>query len=357
MIPVTQTFLPPLEEYQIYLKRIWESAWLTNRGPLVLELEQKLKDSLNVPHLLLTNNGTLPIQIALKLLQAGDEVITTPFSYVATTASIVWEGLKPVFVDIHPEYLCIDESKIEAAITPKTRGILATHVYGNPCAIDIIDEIAKRHNLLVIYDAAHGFGVEYRGRSLFTYGDISTTSFHATKLFHTAEGGALFTNSAEQLHELFYRHNFGHNGPHHFHGVGINAKMSELSAAMGLCVLPYLEFILERRKKCVEQYQAGLDTHRYQFLKIREHTTWNASYFPLIFDSEEKLLVAQDALNQENIFPRRYFYPSLNTLSYVRSERMPVSEDIASRVLCLPLYTALSEENIDRILKILHRVS
>lgn len=354
MIPVTQSFLPPLEEYQNYLKRIWEAGWLTNRGNLVLELEEKLREHLKVPHLLLTSNGTLPIQIALKLLHAGDEVITTPFSYVATTASIVWEGLKPVFVDIHPEYLCIDETKIEDAITSKTRGILATHVYGNPCAVEAIESIAKRHNLLVIYDAAHGFGVEYKGHSLFTYGDISTTSFHATKLFHTAEGGAFFTNTAERLHELFYRHNFGHNGPHHFHGVGINAKMSELSAAMGLSVLPHLSFILERRKHCVAQYQAGLKTSRLHFLKIREHTTWNASYFPVIFESENRLLQVQDALNQKNIFPRRYFYPSLNTLSYVSSVRMPVSEDIASRVLCLPLYTELSEGDIDQIITIVN---
>ena len=238
MIPVTKTFLPPQEEYQSILKRAWDKQWLTNRGELVLELEEKLKEYLSVKNILVTNNGTVPLQIALKLLADGGEVITTPFSYVASTASIVWENCTPVFVDIHPEYLTIDETKIESAITSKTTAILATHVFGNPCATEEIDRIASKHNLKVIYDGAHAFGVQYNGRSLFDYGDVSTCSFHATKLFHTGEGGALFCKDDVLNRKMYYSHNFGHKGQLDFHGLGINGKISELQAALGLSLLP-----------------------------------------------------------------------------------------------------------------------
>ena len=197
MINVTKTFLPPFEEYNAILKRAWDNNWITNRGELVKELEEKLKDYLSVENIILTTNGTLPLQIAIKTLNLSGEIITTPFSYVATTAVIVWENCTPVFVDIDPEYLTIDETKIEAAITDKTCAILATHVFGNPCNIEVIDSIAKRHGLKVIYDAAHCFGVKYKGESIFNYGDVSTCSFHATKLFHTGEGGAMFANDDE----------------------------------------------------------------------------------------------------------------------------------------------------------------
>ena len=239
MIPVTKTFLPPQEEYQQILSRAWEKGWITNRGILVKELEEKLKSYLNVPNIIATTNGTLPLQIALKALGLKGEIITTPFSYVATTASIVWEDCTPVFVDIHPEYLTIDETRIEAAITSKTTAILATHVFGNPCEVEVIEAIAKKHDLKVIYDAAHCFGVKYKGKSIFRYGDVSTCSFHATKLFHTGEGGAIFTEMNNYMHKLFYTHNFGHKGQEDFEGLGINAKMSELQAAMGLAVFPY----------------------------------------------------------------------------------------------------------------------
>ncbi len=213
MIPVTKSFIPPLEEYQAIVKRAFDNEWLTNRGELVLELEEKLKEYLQVSNIIVRNNGTIPLQIALKLLGGGGEIITTPFSYVATTAAIVWENCTPVFVDIHPEYLTIDETKIEAAITPKTTCILATHVFGNPCNIEAIEAIAKKHNLKVIYDAAHCFGVKYKGKSIFEYGDVSTCSFHATKLFHTGEGGAVFCNDEALRHKIFYSRNFGHRGP------------------------------------------------------------------------------------------------------------------------------------------------
>ena len=243
MINVTQTFLPPQQEYQAILKKVWDTDWLTNRGQLVIELEEKLQNYLGSNRLLATTNGTLPLQIALKILAKEGEVITTPFSYVATTSSIVWENCTPVFVDIDPGHLTIDEKKIEAAITPDTTAILATHIFGNPCAVEEIQRIAQKHQLAVIYDAAHGFGVKYKNKSLFNYGDVSTCSFHATKLFHTGEGGALFCKDKELMHQLYYHHNFGHNGPESFYGLGINAKMSELQAAMGLAVLPYMEEI------------------------------------------------------------------------------------------------------------------
>lgn len=349
MIPVTQTFLPPIDEYQAQVQRAFDNRWLTNRGELVKELEEKLKSYLSVDWLTITNNGTIPLQIAIKLLGKGGEVITTPFSYVATTASIVWENCTPVFVDIHPEYLTIDETKIEQAITEKTTCILATHVFGNPCHIEAIETIAKKYGLSVIYDAAHSFGVNYNGQSIFNYGDVSTCSFHATKLFHTGEGGAMFANEKDLQHKLFYAHNFGHNGPLAFHGLGINAKISELQAAMGLAVFPYIETIIKERKYVVEQYDKLLDFSKIQKLKIRANTEWNYSYYPIIFETETTLLKVQEVLNQKEIFPRRYFYPSLNTIEYVKGQSMPISEDIASRIMCLPLYVGLELDKIEEI--------
>ncbi|WP_306567319.1 DegT/DnrJ/EryC1/StrS family aminotransferase [Flavobacterium lindanitolerans] len=355
MINVTQTFLPPQSEYNNLVKRAWDSLWLTNRGRLTLELENKLKEWLNTDSILITNNGTVPLQIALKLLGKGGEIITTPFSYVATTSAIVWEHCEPVFVDINPEYLTIDETKIEAAITPKTTAILATHVFGNPCQVEAIEAIAKKHNLKVIYDAAHSFGVEYKNQSLFNFGDVSTCSFHATKLFHTGEGGALFCKDKELFHKLYYSHNFGHNGPLDFYGLGINAKISELQSAMGLAVLPYIDTILAERKKVVDFYNANLNFSNLQGLKIRENTKWNYSYYPIILDSEETLLRVQKALNENQIFPRRYFYPSLNTVNFIKNTEMPVSESVSKRVMCLPLYVGLKTEDLEKITSIINQ--
>lgn len=355
MINVTKTFFPPIEEYQEQLQRIWKNQWLTNRGELVLELEDKLKTYLAINHILINNNGTIPIQIALKLLGNGGEVITTPFSYVATSAAIVWENCTPVFVDIHPEYLTIDETKIEAAITDKTTCILATHVFGNPCHVEAIEAIAQKHNLKVIYDAAHAFGVTYNGTSIFDYGDVSTCSFHATKLFHTGEGGALFAKDTKLQHQLFYSHNFGHDGPLAFHGLGINGKISELQAAMGLAVLPHMETILSERKRVVDFYNENLDLSKIQTLKIRANTRWNYSYYPIILKDETTLLQVQKALNEEQIFPRRYFYPSLNTINYIEKTSMPVSENIAARILCLPLYVGLNLNTLKKIFQIINQ--
>jgi len=357
MIHVTKTFLPPQEEYNAILKRAWDNGWLTNRGELVLELESKLKDFLGVKNVIAMTNGTLPIQIAIKALGLKGEIITTPFSYVATTSSILWEGCTPVFVDIHPEYLTIDETKIEAAITEHTSGILATHVYGNPCNVEAIEIIAKKYHLKVIYDAAHCFGVRYKGQSIFNYGDISTCSFHATKVFHSGEGGAVFCKDKEMLDTLFYHHNFGHKGKEDFQGIGINAKMSELHAAMGLSVLPHMPTILSERKKVVESYNELLNFSNFEKISIRKGTNWNYGYYPVVFNSEEILVNVIDLLNRENIFPRRYFYPSLNTLPYIKPHKCEISDSISSKVLCLPLYVGLSPAHVEFISSVLNNQS
>lgn len=354
MIPVTKTFLPAIQEYTQVLERAWKKEWITNRGELVKELEEKLKNYLGIKNIIITNNGTVPLQIGIKALNLTGEIITTPFSYVATTASIVWEHCVPVFVDIDPDYLTIDETKIRAAISPKTTAILATHVFGNPCHVEAIESIAKEFNLKVIYDAAHCFGVKYKGQSVFNYGDISTCSFHATKVFHTGEGGAMFTNDKDLQHKLFYHHNFGHNGPLDFFGLGINAKISELQAAMGLAVYEHLDEIFSERQRVCTQYDNGLDFTELQKIKIRSNTDWNYSYYPVIFSSEEKMLKVLHALNEKEIVPRRYFYPSLNTIEYTQGATMPISESISKRILCLPLYTSLQSSDIDQIIQIIN---
>jgi dTDP-4-amino-4,6-dideoxygalactose transaminase len=357
MINVTKTFFPPIADYQTQVQRIWDNQWLTNRGSLLLELEEKLTEylALEKAKLIVMNNGTIPLQIALKLLANGGEVITTPFSYVATTAAIVWENCTPVFVDIHPDYLTIDETKIEAAITDKTTCILATHVFGNPCNIEEIERIAKKHNLKVIYDAAHCFGVTYKGKSIFEYGDISTCSFHATKLFHTGEGGALFTKDPNLFHKCFYSHNFGHNGPLDFHGLGINGKISELQAAVGLAVLPYMQVIYRGRKSVVDFYDAHLDWNKLNKIQLRDDTNWNCSYYSVLFESELDLLLTQKKLNDAKIHPRRYFYPSLNKVTYIKGASMEISENLASRILCLPLYMDIKIEELEKICIIINK--
>ncbi len=348
MIPVTKSFLPPIDEYMAQVQRAYNNEWLTNRGELVQELEQKLTQYLNLhkSNILITNNGTIPLQIAIKLLGKGGEIITTPFSYVATTSSIVWENCTPVFADIDPIHLTIDEAKIEAAITEKTTCILATHVFGNPCNVLEIERIAKKYKLAVIYDAAHCFGVKFNDTSIFEYGDISTCSFHATKLFHTGEGGAIFSSNTDLQKKIYYSHNFGHNGPLDFYGLGINGKISELQAAMGLAVFPYINRIITDRKTIVDFYNSNINFNQVSTMSIRSGTTWNYSYYPIIFNSESTLLRVQKELNDNKVYPRRYFYPSLNNLPYVSYSEMKVSEDISKRILCLPLYLQLNENDL-----------
>jgi dTDP-4-amino-4,6-dideoxygalactose transaminase len=356
MIPVTKPYLPPIEKYQHYVESIYQRQWLTNNGPLVNEFELRLKDYLGLKHLLYVSNGTIALQIAIKALELKGEIITTPFSYVATTSSIVWEGANPVFVDIEQQSLNIDSKKIEAAITDKTSAILATHCFGNACDIEAIDDIAKKHNLKVIYDAAHCFGTKYKGKSIFEYGDISITSLHATKLMHSTEGGLLFTKNPETLKRMAYMRNFGHDGPEKFNGLGINGKNSEFHAAMGLCVLDDINNILEKRKMQTLSYNKalkGLEVRKQVILKDCE---FNYAYYPVIFKDEETCLAAKNALEINEIFPRRYFFPSLSSLSYVHRSKTEISDKIAKRILCLPLYHTLSEEEQDMIARILLRV-
>jgi dTDP-4-amino-4,6-dideoxygalactose transaminase len=355
MIPVTKPFLPPQSEYQSYLDGIWQRNWLTNNGPLVNELELKLKDYLQLPHLLFLANGTIALQIAIRALELQGEIITTPFSYVATSSSIVWENCKPKFVDIDSETLNIDPAKIEAAVTEKTTAILATHVYGNPCDIEEIDVIARKHKLKVIYDAAHCFGTKYKGKSVFAFGDISTTSFHATKLFHTIEGGAVFTNTSDLLRKMDFLRNFGHDGPENFATVGINGKNSEFHAAMGLTNLNHISRILESRKSQSLHYNRYLSRPDIRTIKVNPHAQFNYAYYPVIFENEETTLKVKRELESNRIIPRRYFYPSLNTVPVYKGDELKISEDIARRVLCLPLYFSLSTEEIDFICRILLR--
>ncbi|AMM51664.1 aminotransferase DegT [Rufibacter sp. DG15C] len=355
MINVTKTFLPPVEEYQAYVRSIFQRSWLTNNGPLLNELEEKLKEYLSVQNLLFLSNGTVAIQIAIKAFELSGEIITTPFSYVATTSSIVWEQCKPIFVDINPFSLNIDYLKIEEAINERTSAILATHVFGNPCNVEKIQRIADKYGLKVIYDAAHCFGTIYKGKSIFEYGNVSTTSFHATKLFHTGEGGAVFTNNPEILRKMSLLRNFGHTSPVSFDGIGINAKNSELHAAMGICVLKYMDEIQEKRKTQWDYYKNKLSNLEVNFIEITEGTdNYNSSYFPIIFKTEKCLLNAVGLFNSKNIFPRRYFYPSLNTVNYVDSQQCPISESISKRILCLPLYHDLSLKEQDMICEILY---
>ncbi len=356
MINVTKPFLPPYNEYAHYMEGIWDRNWLTNNGPLVNELELKLKEYLGLKHLLYLSNGTVAIQIAIKALGLTGEIITTPFSYVATTSSIVWEGCKPVFADIDPKSFNIDPAKIEERITPRTTGIMATHVYGNPCDVEAIEKIAQKHGLKVIYDAAHAFGVTYKGRSLYEWGDISTASFHATKIFHTTEGGAVIANSAELIKEMSLLRNFGHIGFDMFGPAGINGKNSEFHAAMGLAVLKHIDNLLAARKKQAAIYDKALATLKVQKPEILKGAEWNYSYYPIIFDTEEQLLESIAELQDNYIFPRRYFYPSLSTLEYVDKQETPVSASVAPRSLCLPMYHSLKQEDIMFIARLLLRV-
>jgi dTDP-4-amino-4,6-dideoxygalactose transaminase len=354
MINVTKTYLPPFEEYTAILKRAWDKGWVTNNGELVKELEQKLKEYLGVQNLLFTCNGTVVLQMALKAFGITKEVITTPFSYVATTNAILWEGCTPVFVDIDSNTLCIDAGKIEEAITQDTQAILATHVYGLPCDVEMIQDIAARNNLKVIYDGAHAFGCTYKGKSLLNYGDISTCSFHATKLFHTVEGGCVIANDIDINEKLLLYRSFGHRGDDYY-SVGINGKNSELHAAMGLALLPKLPDFITERKTVFEIYNALLPKQ----LKIISHDIasfeYNYSYCPVTFESEKLMHAAKDALLTNDVNTRRYFNPSLNLVPQVTGIRQncTLSEDISSRVLCLPLYCGLKESEISMICSVI----
>ena len=357
MIPITKPFLPPLEAYNEHLKGIWKRQWLTNMGPLANELEMKLKDHLQVNHLLFVTNGTVALQMAIKALDLKGEIITTPFSFVATTSSIVWEGCEPIFVDINRDSLNIDPLKIEAAITEKTSAIMATHVYGNPCDVVAIEKIALKHNLKVIYDGAHAFDVKVKGKSIFNYGDISTCSLHATKLFHSGEGGIIVTRDSALLKKLAYIRNFGFDGPEAFAELGINGKNSEFHAAMGLTNLSFIDSIHDKRRDLTEHYDKKLSGLKVLKPKWHIDSKENYAYYPIIFESEEKMLKAMGYLKMHEVFTRRYFYPSLaNTLPYLEPQQMPITDEIAKKVMCLPLYFDLTSEEVELICRLLLRV-
>ena len=352
MTPVTKTYLPPLEDYTSQLERIWQDGIVTNNGLLIKELAGKLNQYLNTPYIELVANGTLALQLAIKALGLKGEVITTPFSYVATTTALIWENCTPIFVDIEEKTFCIDADKIEAAITERTSAILATHVYGYPCNVKIIEEIAKKHDLKVVYDGAHAFGVKLNGKSIFDYGDVSTLSFHATKLFHTIEGGALVCRDKELVQKINLMKKFGHIGEDKYLEVGINAKMSEVHAAMGLCVLPKLNEIIANRRAISEYYNDLLKGCRLSLPQILAESEYNYGYFPVVFATQNQMMQVRQSLIDNNIMPRRYFYPSLNTIKYLgfkSKQKCPISESISARVLCLPLYHDLNLNIVEKI--------
>jgi len=349
MIPVTKPFLPPKKEYEAMTQNIWDEHWLTNNGPLSIKLEMALKDLLNLNNMFYVTNGTIALHIAIRALELSGEIITTPFSFVATTTSIIWENCKPVYVDILPDTLCINPAKIEKAITKKTCAILATHVYGVPCDVEKIDAIAKKYNLKVIYDAAHAFGVKYKDKSILKYGDISTLSFHATKVFHTVEGGGIVSNREDEINDrIRLLRNFGFEGVD-YNLVGINGKNSEIHAAMGLCNLKYIETNLAKRKRIANLYNSLLKLD-IQVISFKDYITYNFAYYPILLENEQILKDVVVFLLENNISTRRYFFPSLNKLNYIAEKNnCPISEDISKRVLCIPLYSDLPLEMAQKI--------
>jgi dTDP-4-amino-4,6-dideoxygalactose transaminase len=352
---VTMPSLAPLEEYSELLKGVWERGILTHNGPLVQQLERELYTKLGTSNFVAVSNGTIAIQMAIKALELTGEIITTPFTWIATVSAIKWEGCTPVFCDINSETLNIDPAKIEALITEKTAAIMPVHVFGNPCDVDAIEAIAKKYNLKVIYDAAHAIGSTYKGKSLLNYGDVSATSLHATKLLNTGEGGGCIANSQELYERLKRIRFFGHDDSKDIVEDGFNGKMTEIHAALGLANLKYYDEVLADRRRKYNLYKTTLQTDKSLAFQETQSGESNYSYFPLIFNSEERLLEAEKRLNENKIFPRRYFYPSVNIYTKILPyQATPVSEDISRRILCLPLYWKLREEDVNYICGIIN---
>lgn len=354
---VTEPSLPPIEEYIGYLEGIWERNWLTNAGPLHVQLEQELRDyhQLSDP-VHCVANGALGLQIALKALDIRGEIVTTPFSYVATVSCPLWEGCTLRFADIERDCLTIDPAAVEDAVTKDTEAILATHVFGNPCDVEALQAIAGRHGLALIYDAAHAFGVRYQNKSILEYGDVSMVSMHATKLFHTVEGGFVVARDGEVSERIEWMRRFGHKGAVDFHGVATNAKMSEFHAAMGLCNLQRIETILERRHAIIAIYRQRLAevADIIPAFSLRDGCDWNAAYFPVLFRDESHLLAALQKLSERNIHARRYFYPLLNHEQLAPAHGpLAVAEDIAVRIACLPLSEKLVPAQAEQIMEII----
>lgn len=363
-IYVTQPNLPPLEEFIPYLEKIWERKVLTNGGPFHQQLEEELCKYLGVKYISLFTNGTLALITALQALRITGEVITTPYSFVATTHSLWWNGIKPVFVDIDPVTFNLDPDKIEAAITPKTTAIMPVHVYGNPCNMERIQRIADAYNLKVIYDAAHAFGVKVNNTSVLNYGDLSILSFHATKVFNTFEGGAIICHDAEMKHHIDNLKNFGFRGELIVEEPGINAKMNEVQAAMGLLQLKYLDDAIAKRKEITELYQRLLgDTKGIKLATLSESVEYNYSYFPIFVDENEygkSRNELYEELKRNNIFARRYFHPLISQFSTykgidsAKTSNLPIATKIAEQVICLPIYPSLEVGFINRICEIIN---
>lgn len=354
-IYVTQPTLAPLSEYVELLEGIWQRGILTHNGPLVQELEYRLCEALNIPSFIAVSNGTIAIQMAIKALELKGEIITTPFTWIATVSAIKWEGCTPIFCDIDPETLNIDPARIEACITENTVAIMPVHVFGNPCDVEAIQQIANKHGLKVIYDAAHAIGTTYQGRSILEWGDISATSLHATKLLNTAEGGGCITKDEDLAKKLRRIRFFGHSDDKStVIEDGFNGKLTEIHAALGVANLKYIDNILQDRKSKYNYYKNLLqDGEGINFQKL-DQGECNYSYFPIILPSEAKLLIIQENLQKHNIFPRRYFFPSVNTYRHIIEYKPTyISEDISKRILCLPLYYELSYEEILEITKLI----
>ena len=355
MINVTKTYLPDIDKYNHYIKMIYDNGWVTNYGPLVRLLEQRLANYLGVKNLILVSNGTAALEVAYRVLNISNDVITSPFSFVATTSSLVANKLNPIFVDINSKSLNINSNNIEKHITNQTSAIVPVHVYGNACEIDEIEHIAKKYNLKVIYDAAHAFGVKYKNQSILNYGDVSTLSFHATKIFHTIEGGALIINDDDLVNDVRMSINFGIKNKKSIVSVGTNNKINEFQAAMGLCVLDDMKKLDIERERVYNLYMSEIASV-VNFPLQNINSSRNFSYFPILLDSEKVLKDLQLKFEKSNIFTRRYFYPSLDTLSYIcPKQNCPVSRNIASRILCLPMYPELSDDSVYTITKVLRR--
>ena len=353
-IYVTQPSMPPLAEYVKLLEDVWETGILTHNGPKVVKFEEDLKNKLQVNNISTVTNGTIALQIAIRALELKGEIITTPFSWVATISAIKYEDCTPVFCDIDSETFNIDVNKIEALITDKTVAIMPVHVFGTPCDVIAIEKVAKKHNLKVIYDAAHALGSTIEDESVLNYGDVSATSMHGTKLLNTAEGGACITSDIELDEKIKSIRFFGHDKSKNIVQDGFNGKMTEIHASLGLANLKYFDDVLIDRKLKYKRYYDTLKKDKnLKFQKVKFGET-NYSYFPVVFETEKQLLKSMEALNNANIFPRRYFYPSLNNLNNIVSySSCPVSEDIATRILCLPLYLNLTIEEVDLICRLL----
>lgn len=355
MINVTKTYLPDKEKFLKYVDRIYESGWLTNNGQLVQELEKRLAGWLGVENLMLVTNGTIALQVAFRALGMKGSVITTPFSFVATTSSLVWEGITPVFADIDPASFNLTPESVSRKIGPGISGILPVHVFGNPCKADELEKIAGRNGVRLLFDAAHAFGVKYKGTSVLNFGDASILSFHSTKIFHTIEGGAIIFKDKKHLEAARRMINFGITGYDRVEGIGINGKMNEFQAAMGHCILDDVEELLNRRSLIYLRYaEAFRGVRNIRLQELNPDAEYNYAYFPVLFSSEKLREKVVSILNEHGIFPRRYFSPSLETLDYINDPKeMPVSDDVSGRILCLPFYESLKEEDQDKIISMI----